>query len=200
MSIYQITAKGSYLTADQLRNVHHYEFFGYVPTPTELQEAVDAIDTAYKTHLRANFTLAVAMLAYDVRRVDVGDLPTVEFVATAGIWLGTLTGDSLPPQVSGLVTWKAQTPFPRSTRSYLWPMGEGVNDADGEPSPGALSDMADFADDMFSLVITAQIDADKQAVKYGGDPRLVVDSNDVDVKSIANLWATQRRRRRGVGA
>lgn len=199
MTVYQIVCKARFGTATELRNIHHYEFFGYTPDTAELQEAVDAIDTNYKSNLQSDFVNDISFYGYDVRRVDVGDLPTVEFTATAGTWSGTNVNDPLPTQVSALVTWKAPTTFPRTTRSYLFPMGEIANDSSGNIAAAQITRNAAFGDDMRTLSITGQIDADKVAVQYGGTPRAVTAHNDVLSVVAAPIWATQRRRRPGVG-
>lgn len=199
MSIYQIVAKGSFDNATQLRNIHHYEFNGYVPTQTQLQEAVDALDAAYKVELIAYFVNEVQMVSFDVRRVDIGNLPTIEFAATAGEWVGTSAVDPMPAQVSGLVTFKSPTVYPRSSRAYIWPFSEGNNTSSGQISTNAQTAMEDWADAVISLTITGGADADKVAVQYGGTPRAVVDSNILLSSFVNPIWATQRRRRLGVG-
>ena len=199
MSIYQIVTKGRDSESNEFRNVHHYEFFSYVPTTVQLQEAIDAIDTAYKSNLQLQFDSGVEFYAYDVRRVDLGNLPTVEFQPTAAAWFGTAAGDRIPNQVAALCTWKAQTTFPRTTRSYLFPFGEGSNNAIGRWQTSTLTDIIDFGDDMLELVITGDLNADKQAVEYSGTPRIVSSANDVTEVVVTNKPATQRRRRPGVG-
>jgi hypothetical protein len=56
-----------------------------------------------------------------------------------------------------------------------------------------------FSIDMETLAITGQTDANKVAVEYGGVPRAVILSNPVSAAPVPNVWATQRRRRPGVG-
>lgn len=199
MSIYQIVLKAADNNHNQYRNVHYYEFFNYVPTSTQLQEAVDAIDTAYKSNLQSSLSDDFSFEAYDVRRVDIGDLPTVEYQATAGAWDGTNTSAQLPHQVSALCTFKAQTTFPRTARTYLFGFVEDANNAGGRVEASVLSQISDWADDMLELTITGDLNADKQAVQFGGTPRAVTDSNDLETHSERNNWATQRRRRSGVG-
>lgn len=199
MSIYQIVVKAEDQNTNQYRNVHHYEFFGYVPSDTELQEAIDAVDSAYKTNLQSVIDNDFDIYAYDVRRVDLGNLPTIEFTATAGSWSGTNTGATLPHQVSALITFKALTTFPRTSRCYLFGFTEDSNTTAGRVEATTITAIDAFGDDMLSLTITGQIDADKVAVTYGGTPRVVTDENDVTQHASKVNWATQRRRRSGVG-
>lgn len=199
MSVYSIVAKYNYNALVEFRNIHYYEFFNYVPTTTELQEAVDAIDTAYKSRLQTFFADDVTFTGYVVRRLDVGGLPGSDFTATAGNWSGTNTNDPLPTQVAALVTWKAQTTYPRSTRSFIGGLTEANNGTDGKIQSGLITALENFASDMLSLAITAQVDADKVAVTISGTPPAVTDHNDVSTYSATPIWATQRRRRLGVG-
>jgi hypothetical protein len=200
MTIYQIVAKGDIENADQVRNVHHYEFPGYTPNTSELQEAVDAIDAAYKTNLQSFFATTVSINAYDVRRVDVPDLPSDETPATAGGWVGGNAVSHLPNQVSALVTFKAPTVFPRSSRAYMFPFTEADNITGGIISTGLLVALADWGSAMLSLAITGQTAAAKVAVKYTLTPPRVTAWNTIDTVTVSNVWATQRRRRKGVGA
>ena len=198
MSTYQIVVKA--LTGGtQLRNIHHYQFFQYVPDAAQLQEAVDAVDAAYKSNLQAELHSSVQVYAYDVRRVDLPDLPTIEYQATAGGWFGTETSTKMPNQVSALVTFKAQTAFPRTTRTYHFPMGQDQNTAGGVIAAATLANLEAWAADMLTLDITGALDADKSAVRYASDPRIVVESNDVELYTVTNVWATQRRRKIGIG-
>jgi hypothetical protein len=199
MSIYQIVAKATSNDETELRNIHHYQFSSYVPDTSQLQEAVDAIDTAYKDNLVAYFSDTVEMYGYDVRRVDEGNLPTLSFVPTAGVWSGTNSTSPIPPQVAAMVTWKANEAFPRTTRAYMFPFGVSHVTGTGRVSANAKSALEDFATDMLQLSITAGVDADKQAVTYGGSPRITVEDNDVNFILVRNVYRTQRRRTVNVG-
>jgi hypothetical protein len=199
MSIYQMVVKGSAGTGIQLRNIHHFEFPGYVPTPAELEEAAEALATHYETWLVNMFAAQVSIRAIDLRRVDIGDLPTQEYVPDGWPVSGTGTGDMLPTQVSALVIWKAPTTYPRSTRTYVFPMTETASGPVGGIQSANVTALFGFSIDMETLAITGQTDANKVAVEYGGVPRAVILSNPVSAAPVPNVWATQRRRRPGVG-
>lgn len=199
MSIFQIVTKASWDSVEQFRNVHHYEFAGYVPDTSQLQEAVDELDAGYKTNLQGHFVNEVQVYGYDVRRVDLGNQPAVEYEPTAGAWNGTVTGNPLPSQISPLVTFKALSTFPRTTRTYLFPVSNADGSTKGTPTQTLLDSMEAWADDILELDITGGLNADKTAVKYGGSPRAVTDNNEVTVIKCAEVFATQRRRKLGVG-
>lgn len=199
MSIYQATLVGESPGPNALRNIHHYEFPGYVPTAAELQEFVDGLATAYAgviAHMADDITLS----SFEVRRVDVGDLPTEEITPDGWpVTGGSAASAMLPPQVAALVTWKAPTTFPRSTRTYLFPFAASVLSPTGTIALAARTAMEVFAADLEEIEVTGQVDAQKVAVQYGGDPRAVVASNIVFATPIDSVFATQRSRRYGVG-
>jgi len=200
MSIYQVVAKGLAFNTDQLRNVHHFEFPSAVPDNPDLQALVNGLDTAYKFNLQDFFHDEIEFYAYDVRRVDVADLPSVEFIAGGEAWFGTANDDALPAQVSALVTWKTTTAYPRSTRAYLFPFAAGKLSAGGLIPTINMADIEAFAGDVLNITAPGAVDPIKVAVKYGGTPRVVTDSNEVTSYIVSRNYATQRRRKAGVGA
>ena len=185
MSIYQITFKANIDNSSQVRNVHHYEFPNYVPTQAQVQEAVDYLDSQYKTYFQSRFTTTTNVYAYDARRVDSPNEPTIEYVPTASPWNGTATSGLLPMQVAGLVRWKAQTQFPRNARSYIAGFSNAANTTDGVINSTTVDAMESWGDAVQQLAITAGDDANKVAVTYGGTPRVVTAANAVTT-TIAN--------------
>lgn len=200
VSIYQVTLKGIIDGTDEVRNVHHYEYSGYVPNTAELQDLVDVLDGHYKTDMQAGFGANVTFYAYDVRRVDLAGLPANQFIPTGLSWAGTSAADALPSQIATVVTWKAQTTFPRTTRSYLFPVGEGNNTIAGRPTSAWLTIVNTWAPKIINLVTIATPDPVKVAVQYTGTPPFVVTSNPVTTAVASQTWGTQRRRRPGVGS
>jgi len=199
MTIYQVVTKGQDGGARQFRNIHYYEFFGYTPDLSQLQDLVDGVDAAYKTNLQGRTSTVFEYYGYDVRRVDIGDQPTLSLTPTAGAWNGTSTSDPLPRQVAGLVTFKAFTAFPRTSRTYIFGLTEADNTSGGNMASGCEDALDDWAEALLEVDIDGAIDADKQSVKFGGDPRAVIDANDLSTYNVSTNWATQRRRRQGVG-
>ena len=199
MSIYQVVTRGQLGGVSILRNVAHYEFAGYVPSASEIQEFVDGLDDTYKTHLRSSFHTYVTIQGYGMRRVDVADQPESVVVPTNGSWAGTNATNMLPAFCSLLVTFKATTTFPRTTRTYLFPMGVSMNGVGGDPTATALANAGSWAASVLEISITGQTDADKVAVRYSGDPRAVTDENDVTSWLANPLWSPLRSRKTGVG-
>jgi len=199
MSIYQLVVKGRAAGASQLRNIHHYEFPNYVPDEDQVIEAVQAVADAYEEILLGAFPGSVTFEAFDVRRVDIGDQPTAEIIPAGWPVAGSAAGSQFPPQVSALVVWKAPTAFPRSTRTYLFPFVVTAGSPTGTLTLTWRTAIATFQLALEELDITGDPPAQKVAVRYGGDPRVVVASNLVSAAPVDSVFATQRSRRYGVG-
>lgn len=199
MAIYQLVVKGLFDGSSALRNIHHYDSGPTALTTTEENEVITNLNTVYKSYLQSRFDEAVTIVGYSIRRVDEANLPTRDIATPGGNWNGTSGGSSLPPQTCGLVTWKAATAFPRTTRTYLFPFGTSELATDGSVTSGCRTAMGSWGSDMVELNYTGG-NVDKVAVKYAGTPRVVVEHNDVTTVVVSNQFATQRRRRPGVGA
>lgn len=199
MSIYQIVAKAVWRSASEMRNVHHYEFAEDPPTNAKLQEAVDELDAAYKDHLQGSFPNDLNVYAYDVRRVDLPNLPTAEFIATLGAWSGSSAVDPMPAQLAALVTFKSPQEYPRTSRAYMFPVTETQNDANGQVSDTLVTNLGIWAARIIQLTVATGTNPDKQAVQYGGTPRVITANHDIETFKVSKEWATQRRRRVGVG-
>ena len=199
MSIYQLVVKARFGGSDEYRNVHHYEFFSYVPDVAQQQELVDGVDTAYRTYMETHYSNSLTVYEYDLRRVDIADQPTLTYTATGGAWFGDETSEALPTQDCALSTFKALSTFPRTSRTYHFPMGEVANVGGGTVQSGVITNMELWGNAMLEIDITGALNADKQAVRYGGNPRVVVAHNDLTIATADNVFATQRRRKRGKG-
>lgn len=198
MSVYQVVVKGSY-PGNQLRNIMHYTFPDYIPNSTELQEFVDGLDSDYKTSLQTYFHTSVTFSSYELRRVDVANLPSTELTPSAGSWSGNGAADRLPMQNCLLVTAKAPTVFPRTVRTFMFPMTENDNTGSGQPSSTVQSAGLNWGGNILTIPITGQADALRVAVKYTGTPRVVSSFNVVQTVVVSGNWATLRSRKAGVG-
>ena len=195
-----MVVKGVLLGSEMLRNIHHYSFPDYVPGDSAKQSFVDEFDQNMKTRFQALYSDEVSIASYGLRRVDSASQPEDDIVPTNGAWDGTATASLLPTQSSALITWKAFTTFPRSTRSYLFPFTQAALEVSGLITSAAITSMTAYGGDILEIVIPGQNNAVKVAVKYTGDPRTVTSENVVTAVFTNSNWATQRGRRRGVGA
>lgn len=200
MSIYQTAVRGELDTGDQLRNILHYEFPSYIPTAAELQELVDELLTSYENRLQSLLPTEITIVGVDVRRVDIGDQPTAFIVPTGGAWAGTNTNNLMPSTTAVLVTAKAPTTFPRTARTYLFPMTSEALATDGRVTAATLANALSWGSETLAIAITGQPDAQRVTVRYSGDPRVVTASNTLTTVRVASRWATMRSRRLGVGA
>jgi len=200
MPIYQIVVRGLLQGSGALRNIHHYLYDGDPLTQTEMQAVINVVDQDYKDNLQSFFSPEVLMGTYGIRRVDLGDQPEAVLQATAGTWVGTSTLDQMPEQLAAIVTFRAFSAYPRTTRSYMFPSTEYNNTVTGGILSGALTALTAWANDMAVLTVAAVGDLQKVAVRFGGTPRAVEAYNIVTSFAVAGRWRSQRRRRLGVGA
>ncbi len=198
MTIYRVATIGHLQIGNEWQNVAHYEFTAYDPTVAEQQDFIDNLDASYKVELAPTWSNETGIDSYTMRRVDIGALPTGSFVATAGAFNGASSGDNLPKQSAGLVTFGAFTVFPRTTRTYLPPCTEVNSNANGEPDTVYINAMDLWALGVLTVPVVGQVAAIKNAVKYGGTPRAVIASNPVLSTLVKVVWASQRRRRIGI--
>lgn len=199
MAIYRVTVKAFHNSTDAQFNVHHYEFPGYVPSETERQEFVDNLADAYETVTIPNTSAVVDFNEIEIRRVDIGDQPSEVLVPDGWPVSGGGTGNSLPPQICAMLRFKAPTAFPRSGRVYLQSYTTAHNNSIGRILAATVSELDAMALLLEEIEVTGQVDAQKVAVTYGGNPRAVVDSNVLFAVGSRNIWQTQRRRTPGVG-
>lgn len=199
MSIYAVTWKALFDDTVAMRNIHHYSFVDGVASEAQLQELVDGVNAAYKTNLQTTLSPLYDTLPTEVRRVDIAGFPSGESNPTTGLWTGTNTADPMPPQICALVTWKAASIYPRTSRAYVGGFGEGNNTSSGRLGLGLVDLLEDFAADLLSISATGATAWAKVAVTYQADPRKTVDSNQLTSYTANAIWSQQKRRKFGVG-
>jgi len=199
MSIYRVTMKASHSVGGAQYNIHHYEFPGYVPTTPELEEFAQGFADIIEENMLGMFAPAVTFQEIELRRVDLGDQPTSDFQPSGWPLAGTGTGSSLPVQVAAVLRWTAPTEFPRSGRTYLPTFTTSSLFSTGGLTGAATIVLDAVAGLLEEIEVTGQVDAQKVAVHYGGDPLAVVASNVLFQRATSSQWGIQRRRRQGVG-
>lgn len=199
MSIYRITIKARHSTSGAMYNIHHYEFPGYVPEQTEaeemLQGLVDIMEEEWLTYVSDD----VVFSEVEYRRVDIGDQPTAVFVPAGWPINGSDVNNCLPHQVAAVMRWVGDTEYPRSARAYLPVFGADALSAAGLISLTVQTALNGAAPLYEEIPVTGQVDAQKVAVQYGGDPRVVTAANIVSARNVDPSWGIQRRRRAGRG-
>jgi len=198
MTIYRVAAIGHQQGNKEWQNVTHYEFTAYDPTTVEQQDFIDNLQAPYATNFQAGWPNETGLDSWTMRRVDLPSLPTGSFVATLGAFVGLDSGDPLPKQTAGMITFGAFTVFPRGTRTYVAPPTEVRNDPSGNPDTTWITSMGLWALSVLSVPVVGQVNALKTAVKYTGTPRAVTSNNVVTSTLVKAVWASQRRRRSGI--
>lgn len=199
MSIYRITVKASHSTGGAQYTTHHYQFPDYVPTAGELLEVVQGLADIFEETLLALFFSGVTFQEIEARRVDIGDQPTEILVPDGWPIVGTGAGNSFPSVVAAVLRWTAPTEFPRSGRVYLPSFIVGAGGSGGGLSTAVLAVMDTAALAMEEIAVTGQVDAQRVAVHYGGDPRAVTAFNLLFARPTHPQFGVQRRRRAGRG-
>jgi len=180
-------------------NVLHYEFDGYTPGLSELEEATDALVAAYVSNLQTALSTLVAIFGVKWRQVDVPNLPEILIPPSGGQVNGSNANDPLPAQVALLVTARAPTAYPRTARTYLGGFCEDNNANNGRPLAVLRDSAAEWLVDASVLEITGAANAQRVTVEYGGAPRVVVAWNTLLTGNVATVWSTLRSRKPGVG-
>lgn len=200
MSYFSVVAQFQFAGAEDQFNVHYFEFPEYIPTAPQIQEAIDGIDDAYKL-LQTRFAADVDLLGYDVRRIDVANLPSAIYTPTAGLWSGTAAGASLPSFCSVLVTFRSFTTYPRTARTYLPSFAVGSSAAQGAVSSAAITQVAGWATAIQIQPISGANDVIKQTVRFTTGTNRIVDlANDLTSYTIASEYSPLSKRKRGEGS
>ena len=200
MSIYRVTIQAEYDGTEDQFNVHHYQFPSYVPSGVELEEFVDNLAAEYDSRVLGFTTGVVEFKAIEVRRVDVGNLPSAILIPATWPAFGTNASGSLPPQICAMLRFTSPSAFPRTGRVYLQTFGKDQCTDFGRILAARVTSLDALALALEEIEITGQVDAQKVAVKYGGSPRVVIDQNVLFQTATRNIFQTQRRRTVGVGS
>jgi hypothetical protein len=191
--VIRVTAKFSF-DDEAVQNVYHIRL---TATSTEtdaamLSDIADWLDDAY-TYVYQAMTTAVTFDSINAYNL------TAERFMGETTWpvltAGTLTDTtSLPPQVAALVRFPTET-LRSQGRKFLPPMGEAVSDGTDGWTTGTLTALASFA----SSILLGVLGVDYSA--YPGNWNEDLSRWAAWASSLVNAYAaTQRRRRKGVGA
>lgn len=183
----------SYTANQQGINVIHYR----VSTSngsgqTDLQVAT-AIDSNLESRYKAVLSVAARYRGVSVQKIR--PLP-VAFpqVVVANDGVGTVAGDMLATQVSGIVTSITNLAGPKYRgRVYIPFPGEGSSDANGIPTNAYVGNIDDIGDELFSplSIGVAPNDIVLQPVIFH---RATNTFTDITGWVSRQKWATQRRR------
>lgn len=192
--VLRVTAKFLVNDIDDMMNVFHAKHMGDDPVPdasaaTDLSDRLDGAWGQLNSHISVNVDY-VSIEVFNVTQ----DRPISEdswFTQTAG---GQSTDAQLPAQIASLVTFPTATA--RSLgKKFLGGFTEVDNENFGVVSSGLLSDMADFVTDLLGSMTI-----DGELFEWGNYRPLTLLFSPWVSGLIETFWATQRRRRSGVGS
>jgi len=193
-TIWKVSIVGRFGLGQTFVNTMHYRQLGAIvgSDPAELL-ANDVADKV--TELYAGLICASSQIdAIEVRQVT--DPPLTGFDLPMSV-NGGQSGDQLPPQVCGLISWRTGM-IGRNQRGriYVPAPAESLNDA-GQVAVGLQDAYADFATAMLTQPdATGLVDAFNLCILHRAD----LTSDDVTGFVIRNDFKTQRRRVVGVGS
>lgn len=179
-------------------NVRHLRVVSTLGTSRTLADIADHMsnvsDIVYKPLLVSTATYK----GVGLRRVTPS--PTLEFFSIVDQGPGTAAGDALPGQTAGLLKLGTDFPGPSGRgRAYAPFPAESDNDANGQPTLGYITKMG-----LYQALWTT----DTNVTDGGGNEALLRNVlvrrpaftwRDITSSLIRDTWATQRRRRLGVG-
>ena len=197
MPVYQVTTLQT-LVGQEIRNVYYYETAGVLST-SQLEEAVEEIANAYVV-LEANTSLVPewSVRGANFRRVDVPQLPGIDFFFDGGPIVGSDTEDPLPTQVCILISGKAYTAPPRNVRTYHGGMHHGLMFNNGTWLGSTVTAFELWVAEMDILTLTGE-SMFRVAASWAADHSEVTAWNRIIQYEVSFNPATQRRRRLGEG-
>lgn len=184
---------------DELRNVFYVA--GAFATTANSQAIGDYFRTAWVragNSIQAVLSTAWTMYGFDVKDVTDPLNPTVPFVFTSGDLVG-LNGSSepLPQQIAAMVSFKALTAPPNTSRKYLAGMTEGEHDANGWLA-STKTRLGVWAQTFLDM--PTDLDPGIALVVSRFNLNVLVGSNILDSYIVSDYARTQRRRTPGRGS
>jgi len=177
-------------------NTFHYRVItvgGGADTAT-IEELAAQFSTVVNADMKALMTTNASFIGVTVQRVSAaGDAPVFN---SSDAGAGTVAGDSLPRQATGLITWRTATAGAKGRgRTYTPFPSEAQNDAGSTPSAVYQANLATLATDLrdFQTVTSATMIANE--IQLGIWSQVPVGTfRPVTDYQIRGKWATQRRR------
>lgn len=174
-------------------NVYHHLVTSETVTPASLQ----AIATAFDARVQAIYKLLMTDQA-TYRGVGVRKIkplpPTLEVTATANQGPGTNTGDPLPKQIAGVISFRTSFSGVRYRgRKYIPFPAEGSSTTSAQPFPAYVTGLQGLADAVIPI-LTVNDGANSTTLGFAIFHR---DTREADLVISAiprAVWGTQRRR------
>jgi len=187
--IWRVSIEGEALTDSFVNVLHYQEGFGWDGDLASLAQGIwDGIGATYVAMLADSYTATNLSLRGVTNPTQGFDLALSD--------PGTQTGDRLPTQTAGVITWRTGL-IGRSYRgrSYIGPMVETVSNGGYISSP-QLAVMDTFADAAKTIIEALP---GTGVLQLGVYSRKLSQFTAVTAHESQQIMGTQRRRRPGVG-
>lgn len=175
-------------------NILHYRVSAIVTGVVDLQDVADAFSGGLGPSLADCMNISADFRGVMCNRIHPAPL-SVQAISTVGQQAGTVAGDAMSKQTSGIITWQTSLAG-RSNRgrTYVPFPGEADNDAAGHPTAGYVARLNLFgADVMLTTVVTNGANS-VTFIPIVLRRNSVATSQAILAKRANVKWATQRRR------
>lgn len=196
MPIVQITMKGRYATLGvETRNVFYIS--GVDIGPTQAGGTIDALRTAYATHLAPQLPTLWELYGATWRNVSEPGYGGVDvpFALLTGI---TNETDLLPPQIAGLVSFRTGTQPPNRGRKYIAGFGE-QRQSSGRWTTAVVNALQAWGDAVVNIGSGTGSDRPLGTARIDPVTGLATGWNPYSVAIARDVCATMRSRRIGQG-
>ena len=180
-------------TGEVAINAFHYRVVAIAGASLTEQQVVDLLFTRFQAAYQALMSIAAFYAGLTVQKLRPLPVGAAQFSAAVPV-AGTVAGDLMPRQVSGIIT-KRSVLAGRANRGrmYVAYPSETDNGTGGAPIASYLTRLATLAGLAFVpfTLVSGANSVDLMPVVYH---RIAGTSNDVATSLSRNYWATQRRR------
>lgn len=196
MANFQVRFDQTWL-GETIYNVTYWQLPG--SDEAALEAYADAVRASFVTHILSMMSDDWSLDSLTVRQMD-GGLPFSQLVGfTLGQLVGGATGENLARQTALLVSTAALAGRPNRGRLYFGGLTEFTNTALGNAQATHVDAFEAMVLDWANGLTTAVGDAFLRIARPNFLTNLWTASNAVSFVSGRTIWATQRRRRPGVG-
>lgn len=193
--IFRLSVVGAGASSQELINVHYYRQL----TAAGDDDGVLLIDNFHALvapAMMACISEAIVLTGYEVRNITQPEFGQDYSLPSAVA--GDITGESLPPSSSAIVSWRSGLIGRRRRgRTYMWPTGESQQNA-GQIGGAYQTLLTSFGNGAILFGTTNQYEKVIYSDIPGGSPDVLV--SIVTGVVVPIFLASQRRRRPGTGS
>lgn len=165
----------------------------------QASDIIAAWITANMTTMMDSVSVAATMESLTLNKVNAAGKLLLPPYTALDATPGASVGDALPQQIAGLLsTVTAVVGRSGRGRLFLWPSGEGSNDAQGRPNTAYKTSVLAFATSLFTPISAGTL-PDTTGLLFGVLSRKTSTFNAVTDAVIRPVWSQLRKRKEGVG-